>query len=161
MRLHARAPWTLRLGLAATGLLTLAGCGIEAARPAVTVFPGSGGSIRQEALCWSQDGKPITECQGTRKDLDVVQVRANTPLAINVDGDLARIGWVPALDGQALVPEPLKNSHYTFSLTEEQIRAKPELQVFALDRIGAPPRGIWGFEVEQKGLEEDARRNLE
>ena len=144
------APRPLALGLAATGLLALAGCGLEKPTPEVTVWPGRGLSVNTRALCWSEEGTPQpADCSPEQANLIAVDVRPNETILINVDPELEETGWVPALNGSALVREPLTNTSYRFTLSPDQLAGDPELQVFAVDRIGAPAHGIWAFRLRR------------
>ena len=139
-----------RLGLVAAGLLGLAGCGLERPTPEVTVWPGRGLSVNTRALCWSEEGTPQpADCSSQRADLVPVDVRPNETVLVNVDPELEETGWVPALNGTALVSEPLTNTSYRFTLSADQLRGDPELQIFAVDRIGAPAHGIWAFRLQR------------
>ncbi len=144
------APRPLVLGVASAGLLTLAGCGLERPTPLVTVWPGRGFSVNAEALCWSESSPPPqADCSTDRAELESVEMRANEPVVIDVDSEIEETGWLPAINGQPVVAQPLSTSSYRFTLTDAQLQGEPELQVFAVQGPGQPPQGIWAFRVER------------
>lgn len=146
--MHASRP--LVLGVAAAGLLTLSGCGLERPTPLVTVWPGRGFSVNTEALCWNASGPPQQgDCTTERASLETLEVRPNEPVVIDVDPELEETGWVPAVNGQAVVAAPLTTSSYRFTLSDQQLQGEPELQVYAVRRIGQPANGIWAFRLHR------------
>ncbi len=139
----SRRPAALVLVLGA--VLPLAAC--ERPTPSVSVASG-GAFVRSEALCWIEGGAPGEQsCSAERANLGELAVGSGDAILIDVDPEVGEVGWIPAVNGQAIVPEPLRDTHYRFALTPDQLRTRPELQIYALERVGAPARGLWGFRL--------------
>jgi hypothetical protein len=133
-------------GLTVAGLFVLTAC--EKPTPGVTVQSGQS-LVQSEALCWSEQSTPQpADCSTQRATLEALAVERGASIGIDVDPAVEHVGWVPAVNGQALVPEPIKDgTHYRFTLPEDVLRRGAELQVYAVERNGAPPRGLWAFRL--------------
>ncbi len=128
--------------------LMLAGC--EKPTPGVSVYSGTT-TLRSEAFCWSEgEATKPEDCRRDRVETDALPVREGRTISISVDPQLEKTGWVPAINKQALVREPLTSSSYSFALPEDVLRSDPELEIYASDRIDGPARGLWAFALQRK-----------
>lgn len=139
---------TLTLSLSAVAVVVLSGC--EKPTPGVSVNSGTT-TLRSEALCWNEgDTTQPGNCRPERVQTAELPVREGRNISISVDPALSKIGWIPALDKQALVREPLKSTSYRFALPEDVLRSNPELQIYASDRVDGPGRGLWAISLRHQ-----------
>lgn len=137
--------------------LTLTGC--TKPTPGVTVTSGAQ-SVHQEALCWSFDDAGL---DGASCASDVIEkalaegrvptlpVVAGNTIGISVDPVVAEAGWIPQIDGQPIVQEPITETYYRF--TYPSLTKVPDegllLDIKAVS--GDQTRGFWVYALVPSG----------
>ena len=137
-------------GLCSGGAVLLSGCGVES-EPLVTVFSPGSGSVTVSPQCWSPDEVVSEQDCATTSNLGRIEVQPGATIGVNVDPEIAELGWVPAVGGERLVAQDLGGTYYRFALSEANFAeiAEPALEVYAVDD-DQKTRGLWVVELARR-----------
>lgn len=148
------------LAVAAVGAglaLTLTGC--TKPTPGATVVSGSN-SVHQEALCWSFEDAALdsTSCAGDVIEKAVaggkvptLPIVAGNTIGISVDPVVAEAGWIPQIDGQPIVAEPITETYYRFTYPSLNQVPKEGLLLDIKAVSGDQTRGFWVYALVPAG----------
>ena len=144
---------TSAIAAVALACLTLAGCAKP--NPGVSVVTGLGGAQHQEALCWGADGQ--VSAQTCAADILTGAIEGGSvptaglvpgaTVGISVDPVVAETGWVPSINGQALVTAPLHQEYYRFQYPSLQAVPAEGLYLDVRALSGDLTRGFWVFKL--------------
>ena len=131
-------------------VMLLAGCGVES-EPLVTVFSPGSGSVSVSPQCWSPDEVVSEQDCATTSNLGHIEVQPGATIGVNVDPEIAELGWVPTVGGERLVAQDLDSTYYRFALSESNFAETPEpaLEVYAIDE-DQKTRGLWVLQLTRR-----------
>jgi hypothetical protein len=132
------------------GAMLVAGCG-TGSEPLVTVFSPGSGSVTVSPQCWSPDDVVSEQDCASTSNLGRIEVQPGATIGINVDPEIAELGWVPAVAGKRLVARDLDSTYYRFALSEANFAetAEPALEVYAIDDE-QKTRGLWVLQLARR-----------
>lgn len=148
------------LAVSATALVALSLAGCSKPYPGVSVNTGSGGAAHQEALCWAFEDEALdaTTCaqdvvtaavQGGQ--VPKVTLVPGNSIGISVDPVVAEAGWIPEIDGQALVPAPITQTYWRFQYPSLQPLAENGSMLSIKAVSGEQTRGFWVYQLVPAG----------
>lgn len=148
------------LAVAAIGAgLAVALTGCTKPTPGATVTSGAQ-SVHQQALCWSFDdaGLDAGSCASDVIDKAVaagkvptLPVVAGNTIGISVDPVVAEAGWIPQIDGQPIVEEPITETYYRFTYPSLTAVPSEGLLLDIKAASGDETRGFWVFALVPSG----------
>ncbi len=144
------------LALSATAVLALSLAGCSKPYPGVSVNTGSGGAVHKEALCWAFDDAALDSATCAQDVVTAALAGGEVPtlplvpgnsVGISVDPVVAEAGWVPEINGQALVPAPLHQTYFRFQYPSLQ-PVPAEGTVLSVKAVsGDQTRGFWVYRL--------------
>ena len=136
--------------LLSCGAILLTGCGVES-EPLVTVFSPGSGSVAVSPQCWSPDEVVSEQDCATTSNLGQIEVQPGATIGVNVDPEIAELGWVPTVGGERLVAQDLGSTYYRFALSESNFAETPDpaLEIFAVDE-DQKTRGLWVLKLNRR-----------
>jgi hypothetical protein len=149
---------TAAAGAVCLALLTLSAC--EKPTPMTVVTVGSD-SVNTEAACYGHGGdlseKEMESCLGKKASVTAV-VGSGEQIRFGVEPDVADTGWLLFVDGQPVLPEPLKDTYQSFpgdaffqqSGEQGQGAPKKNAQVSIVETSGGKAKGVWHVRVERE-----------
>lgn len=148
-RLSHRRP-ALALATASVALFALTAC--EKPTPLVTVTSG-GSTAEGESTCWAAQGQALPDACQNPPSIGTIKVKPGATVGISVDPKLADAGWRLAIDGQALVSQPIHDDYYAFDVPGQGLgRSDAALQIVVSGQGGSDTsaiRGLWRFTLNQ------------
>jgi hypothetical protein len=136
--------------LLSCGGMLLTGCGVES-EPLVTVFSPGSGSVTVSPQCWSPDEVVSERDCASTSNLGRIEVQPGATIGVNVDPEIAELGWVPTVGGERLVAQDLDTTYYRFALSESNFADTPDpaLEIFAVDE-DQKTRGLWVLQLTRR-----------
>ena len=130
--------------------MLLAGCGAES-EPLVTVFSPGSGSVSVPPQCWSPDEVVSEQDCASTSNLGHIAVQPGATIGVNVDPEIAELGWVPTVGGERLVAQDLDSTYYRFALSESNFAETPDpaLEIYAVDE-DQKTRGLWVLQLTRR-----------
>ncbi|NLU70969.1 DUF2771 domain-containing protein [Streptomyces sp. HNM0574] len=144
------------VGAVSLGLLALSAC--EKPSPMATATVNST-SVSTEAACYN-DGDTIAQSEAksclSKEAEKSVTAGPGDKVRIGVEPDVAEGGWLLFIDGQPVLPEPIKKTYYTFpgeaffqsQTPTGQAQKKDSAQVSIVQADGSQFKGIWHLKLK-------------